>query len=120
MDKWAEELFDKLIEDQKKATEVLISNAKTCFVDIQVSLEDRWNLYVRVHKLLPLQSHIYHPKCLGSFDYTDYINFERREVVYFPDLCEYLQDLGEECNIDFIALKEEILASGLAGFGYDW
>jgi len=114
MDKWAEDLFDKLIEDQRKATEVLISNAKTCFADVQVSLEDRWNLYVRVHKLLPMLPYIYHPKALGSYDYSDNDGYQRRELVYFPYFCEYIEDLDIGADID--ALKEEIIASGNGGF----
>ncbi len=99
-------------------------------------LEERWAVYEKINKLLPIEPWVIKnaiEQAFGDTSLYDEFGIERHRTVRYADLLEGLEDdLGcaeyfnsgdhaprynlEQVNL----LKEYVLASGVQGFIYDW
>lgn len=117
-----DELYDainqlRMIESEVK--EYIIQTIK----NKNISLEDRWNLFIQNKNLFPIRSFlVYYPEIeTNDINYYDDFGYERHQTVDVVELVELIEE-GDylKFNIDLNKLKEEIMESRYSGFVFDW
>lgn len=119
--------FEQIVSDVAKATEALMAHN----VDQSIPLDERWATFLEAPEYLK-DYESWH----ADFDTlpSDFIGYdgpvyaERRERIYTDyvvdaveqHLEEMDEDEREDCEIDIVKIKEDILRRNLAHFTFDW
>jgi hypothetical protein len=135
-----------IIEDLEQTQKLVTYNLNKLFIDKNISLEERWELYCRA-----CETKVFHEEHYYSLDfkfmkdnnwewYEDFCG-DRYKTIYLHDLVDdILEHLWGEIGFDnesytpiitdnefqeiveprMDLIKEEILACGYASFIYDW
>lgn len=98
----------------------------------EFSLEERWNMFLRVEKYLPIETYYNHAISeLFSGDLYDTLCNDRHQTLRYTSLVERLEEdegwvdedhetILKQYDLTIEQVKETILATGYAGFIYDW
>lgn len=117
-----DELYDainqlRMIESEVK--EYIIQTIK----NKNISLEDRWNLFIQNKNLFPIRSFlVYYPEIeTNDINYYDDFGYEKYQTIYVDELMNVIEEGNDsKFNLDLNKLKEEIMVSRYSGFVFDW
>ncbi len=117
-----ENILNSLYEAEK-LLEVALEEYRSFVADKSNSLEERWQLFLKFEKYLPVSGWVVEFSTLKNnrfFDnYFDTFQFEKFETVSLANLPDVALERGL-VGLDVESLKEDILASGYSSFVYDW
>jgi len=103
--------------------EALVRDVLTVIKDKDIPLDDRWAMFDKAESLLPINTYYITIPQVEKNGYEWYDDFycEKYETVRFVDILErVLDDPKRFKKIVIRDLMEEILATGHAGFRFDW
>jgi len=120
------QMADKMLSD----LDSFVTLCQATFQDTEFSLEARWTLYLKVEKLLPVDSfHANHLSTLTNSVYDD-LYLERYQFVNNSSIDEQVVErYSDEDERDSRttamfekrdAWREAVLKEGQGGFTYDW
>jgi len=106
------------IEKVIKTVEDLVGECKEYVQNIDNSLEDRWDLFIKVGQYIPIESYYFLPDGLENYSLYDDFYKDKFQVYNMEQLLETIEEGSLDVNIEIF--KESCLSSFIYSCVNNW